>query len=151
MSSLFDVLLSTSTFLEMICGITLTEFLFNFFITFLILVTVYVFYIYIYVSKRSVFISEINSIVCYLSLVAIKLNIRSRYMFGIKSFKNARIWFVSDNSNLYWTMACRYWSILLAFTYNQSDQFIMLRFFKNTKYFFILFKSILLFIITATQ
>ena len=48
-------------------------------------------YIYIYVSKRSVFIPEINSIVFCSSLVAIKLNIRFRYMFAIKSFKKVRI------------------------------------------------------------
>ena len=88
-SSLFDVHLCSSTFLEMICGIALTEFLFNFFITFFILVRIYVFYTY--ASKMSAFISKSNSIVCYLQLVAITLNIRSRYMFGIKSFKNARI------------------------------------------------------------
>ena len=78
---------------EMICRITLTKFLFNFFITFLILVRIYVLYIYvnIYVSKRSVFIPEINSIVCYPLLVPIKLSISFRYMFAIKSSKKVRI------------------------------------------------------------
>ena len=53
------------------------------------LVRIYV--LYIFVSKRSVFIPEINFLVCYPSLVAIKLNIRFWYMFAIKSFKKVRI------------------------------------------------------------
>ena len=46
-SSFYDVYLSTSASLEMICRITLTEFLFNVFITFLILVRIYILYIYV--------------------------------------------------------------------------------------------------------
>ena len=63
----------------------------------MILVRIYVFYIY--VSKRSVFIPENNSVVCYPLSVAIKLNIRFRYMFDIKSFKKVII--AIDNANLY--------------------------------------------------
>ena len=84
--SFYDVYLSASASLEMICRIALTEFLFNFFITFLILM-----FFYLCVSKRSVFIPEINSIVSYPSLFAIKLNIRFRDMFAVKSFKKVNI------------------------------------------------------------
>ena len=88
-SSFYDVYLSTSASPEMICQIALIKFLFNFFITFLILVTIYI--LHIHVTKRSAFIPEINSIVCYPSLVAIKLNTRFKYMFAIKSFEKVRI------------------------------------------------------------
>ena len=133
-SSFYDVYLSTSASLEMIWQITLTKFLFDF-ITFLILVRIYV--LYIYVSERSMFIPEIKSIVCYPLLVAIKLNIGFSTCLLVNHLRKSE--FAIDYANLYWAVACRYWPISLAYTSNQSDQFITSRFFKNTKHFLILF------------
>ena len=81
-SSFYDVYLSTSASLEMICQITLTKFLFNFFITLLILVR-------IYVRGQCLFLKLTP--VCYSLLVVIKLNIRVRHMFASKSSKKVRI------------------------------------------------------------
>ena len=49
------------------------------------------------------------------------------------------------------TEACKYWPILLDDTSSQIDQYITLRFFKNTKYFLILIESLLLFILATIR
>ena len=82
------------------------------------------------------FIPEINSTVCYHSLVAIKLKISCIYVFVIKSIKKVRIcnrWFQFVQRNRMQILAdfiCLHIQIS-----KKSDQFITFWFFKNTKYF----------------